>query len=561
MCGLFGNFGEPLSSKSQQLIFTTLKGRGPDDQGLYLEKVSADKDHWLTLFHTRLAIQDLSPLGHQPMASLSGDVCLIFNGEIYNQLHLRTELQQLGFCFSSNSDTEVLLHGYQHWGNALWGRLNGIFAVAIWDRPRAELILARDNCGVKPLLWKRSSTGLAFGSELSAFEAAGLASRGQLSPEGLQSYALWGAVAAPNTMLHGVEVFPPGHFVVCSISHEGIKSNQLNTFKAPLSAKVSLSDLLMQAVSRQAIGDRPVGLFLSGGLDSGLLAAQLRRSQQGAIHSVSVGFEQLCGAVDESDLAALTAAHLGLKHQRVAIGAKDLDTSFDAFLDSIDQPSIDGFNTFLVAKAARAEGMVVAFSGLGADELFYGYSHMEWTNQQRRLACRRIAASGLTPWRKQSMLFERVELCGSGGASIEEFSTYMVDTLLRDSDAVTMAQGLELRVPFLDPDLIAYAQGTSAAEHLVAGPKSLLRQEALALLPPEILRAPKRGFNLPLAPWLTSNKRFSPSRLMRNLTKIGIPPQAIWRSWCLMQLSPKRYAPYWRWVVLSEWANSNFANN
>jgi len=549
MCGLFVRFGSPISTTHQKAVLAALKGRGPNAQGSHLECLNDNNNQWITLLHTRLAIQDLSPLGNQPMACPEAKLSLVFNGEIYNQWELRQELERSGICFRSNSDTEVLLHGYRHWGADLWGKLNGIFAVAIWDGIRQELCLARDSCGVKPLLWQRQGTAVTVASELSAFEAASLASRRKLSINGLHSYALWGAVEAPHTMLQGVEVFPAGHFVICN----GHAEQAPQPFAAPLTAPKPLDELLAQAVVRQAIGNQPVGLFLSGGLDSGLLAALLRKHQRGQIHSLAIGFEQLPGAVDETNLAALTANHLQLSHQRVLIGAQSLEAAFEPFLAAIDQPSIDGFNTFLVAQAARAQGMVVAFSGLGADELFYGYGHMGLPKSLQRLACRRIPASGLTPWRKHSLLRQRAERCGSSGASIEECSTYMADTLLRDSDAVTMAQGLELRVPFLDPDLIAFAKTRSAAEHLMAGPKTLLREQAKALLPTEILQGPKRGFNLPLTPWLISNKRFSPRRLVHKLAQIDIPAQAIWRSWYLMQLSPRRYASYWRWVVLSEW--------
>jgi len=560
MCGLFGQLGSPLSGPRQRAVLQALHGRGPDDHGLHLEPLRQGGDQCLSLLHTRLAIQDLSPLGHQPMASPEGDLWVVFNGEIYNQWQLRQELQHLGVRFRSGSDTEVLLHGYRHWGQALWGRLNGIFAVALWDRPRGQLSLARDSCGVKPLLWQRRPAGLAFASELSAFEAAGLASRHQLCAEGLRSYALWGAVAAPHTLLQGVEVFPAGHYAVIHAAHETTQTAGKvpallgpQPFEAPLCSPQPLADLLAQAVARQAIGDRPVGLFLSGGLDSGLLAALLRGQRQGPIHSLAVGFHGLAGAVDETDRAAITAAHLGLLHQRVLITANELQAAFDPFLEAIDQPSIDGFNSFLVTKAARASGMVVAFSGLGADELFFGYAHMAWRSQRRRLACRRIPASGLAPCTKMRLLQARADRCGSGGASNEETAAYLQDTLLRDSDAVTMAQGLELRVPFLDPDLVAFARRHCAAEHRAAGPKTLLRQQAQALVPAEIQRGPKRGFNLPLAPWLNCDPRFDPRRLMARLRPYGIPSQGIWRSWALMQLTPRRWAPYWRWVVLSEW--------
>jgi asparagine synthase (glutamine-hydrolysing) len=558
MCGLFGQLGSLLSEPRQRAVLEALQGRGPDDHGLYLEQIGQGGDQWLSLLHTRLAIQDLSPLGHQPMASPAGDLWVAFNGEIYNQWELRQQLQSAGAQFRSSSDTEVLLQGYRHWGQTLWGRLNGIFAVALWDRARGQLTLARDSCGVKPMLWQRGAAGLVFASELSAFEAAGLASRKQLSVEGLRSYALWGAVAAPHCLLQGVEVFPAGHYMVCTAhgrtATEGKAfAQQPQPFEAPLGPPRPLADLLTQAVARQAIGDRQVGLFLSGGLDSGLLAALLRRMQQGPIHSLAVGFDGLPGAVDETDLAAVTAAHLGLVHQRVLITANELQAAFDPFLEAIDQPSIDGFNSFLVTKAARASGMVVAFSGLGADELFYGYAHMAWRSPRRRFACRRIPASGLAPWSKRRLMGERARRCAGGAALAEECLGYLQDTLLRDSDAVTMAQGLELRVPFLDPDLIAFARHHSADEHLAAGPKTLLRQQAHALLPAGILQGPKRGFNLALAPWLSSDPRFAPRRLIGRLRPFGIPAQAIWRSWGLMQLTPRRWSPYWRWVVLSEW--------
>jgi asparagine synthase (glutamine-hydrolysing) len=551
MCGLFAQLGAELNETRQQAVLAALQGRGPDDRGLHTASTSAGV---LTLLHTRLAIQDLSPLGHQPMAHADGQLWLVFNGEIYNQRILRQQLEALGEKFRGHSDTEVLLAGYRQWGDGLWGRLNGIFALVLWDECALSLILARDGCGVKPLLWQRRANRIAVASELSAFEAAGLAGRSQLCAAGLESYALWGAVAAPYTLLAGVEVFPAGHWGRCQ---RGIWT--LQAFKAQPEITEPLSDLpadlpslLAQVVARQSIGDRPVGLFLSGGLDSGLLAALLRRQHPGPIHSLAMGFTGLAGAVDETDLAGLTAAHLGLQHQRLEISPAQLAAAFDPFMQAIDQPSIDGFNSFLVAQAASANGMVVAFSGLGADELFYGYKHMAYPQARRRLACRRIPASGLAWFAKRRLLQQRLRLLPAT-ASGQELQGYLRDTLLRDSDAVTMAQGLELRVPFLDPQLVDFAQGLSAAEHLSHGPKTLLRQVAAPLLPTAILRVDKRGFNLPLAPWLLQEARFAPQRLLTRLQPLGIPASAIWRSWALLKLSHRRWAPYWRWLVLAEW--------
>ncbi len=575
MCGLFGAVG--LGDLPEEAIFQALQGRGPDDRGRWQAGPAR-------LLHTRLAIQDLSPLGHQPMLSAGGGLALVFNGEIYNQGELRQELEAEGERFRSRSDTEVLLRGFGRWGNRLWSRLNGIFAVACWEPEPQRLTLARDGFGVKPLLWKREDGRCAFASELSAMEAAGLASRARLSEAALESYALWGSVAAPLTLLEGVEVFPAGHWGQWSPGGAW----QLQSFASPLppaqtaaastpepaaSAAERVARALEQAVQRQAIGDVPVGLFLSGGLDSGLLAALLRRSQSGPIRSVSVGFEGLPGAVDESELASLTAHHLGLEHRALRIGRSQLDNGFDAFVEAIDQPSIDGFNSFLVAAAARAEGMSVAFSGMGADELFGGYGHMVGLGRERLLRVRQIRCAGLRRRQRQRLRAQRADLLPPSGqrrdrggeaalplrdASLLELRGYLHDTLLRDGDAVTMHHGLELRVPFLDPDLARLALSLDEASQRQGGAKGLLRQVAGPLLPEAVVGGPKRGFNLALAPWLLDQPRFAPDRISRMLrlalARRGLraPTLAVLQSWFLLRATG-RWAPYWRWVVLAEW--------
>ena len=557
MCGLFGAWGWPELNTTAAL--KALQSRGPDDQGELVDPCG------LTLLHTRLAIQDLSPLGHQPMLTSDQSLAVVFNGEIYNQQQLRTELQNNGYRFRSHSDTEVLLHGFRHWGQTLWPKLEGIFAVAFWEPQQRQLTLARDRFGVKPLLWRRDPQQLAFASELSALLASGCCSSGDLNQKAIESYLLWGSVAAPHTLINRVQVFPAGHWASCrlgeswqlgrfSTSDRPHPTIELNLAEATEQTRVALQ----QAVQRQSIGDRAVGLYLSGGIDSGLLAAELRRQHQGPIHSVSVGFEDLAGAVDESDLAATTANHLRLTHQRVAIGPLQLEQSFDGFLEAIDQPSIDGFNTHLVTRAARAQGMVVAFSGLGADELFGGYSHMQEGPIEQQLQARRIKLNGLDSPRLKLLEQERSKGCPQqltlSDCSKLELRGYMHDTLLHDSDAVTMAQGLELRVPFLDSELVDLALSIPAKVHRGQGPKTLLRRLAKEQLPVEVLNAPKRGFNLALAPWITQNPRFSPSRIWQLLKQqpLHLSRRSFWGSWLLLLLSG-RYKPYWRYVVLAEW--------
>ena len=577
MCGLFGQIGR--ASLDETAVLAALHGRGPDDRGGWRAGPAV-------LLHTRLAIQDLSPLGHQPMLSADGDLVMVFNGEIYNQHTLRRELEQLGCRFRSQSDTEVLLQGFLRWGAALWPRLNGIFAVACWEVQAQRLTLVRDGFGVKPLLWRRWRGGCAFGSELSAFEAAGLASRRALSGEGLAAYALWGAVASPHTLLADVESFPPGHWGQWQQGSPWRLERFADPLPAapvrfpppvgetgpmvdPAGAERQLAALLRQAVDRQRIGDLPVGLFLSGGLDSGLLAALLRACHQGPIHSVSVGFRNLPGAVDESDLAAVTARSLGLDHQHLAIGPEELDSSFEPFLAAIDQPSIDGFNTYLVSRAASEGGMRVAFSGLGADELFGGYGHLAPQSlargRERLLRVREIRCHGLAADQRLHQQHARDpglrEPLDLRQASLLELGGYLRDTLLRDGDAVTMHHGLELRVPFLDPDLAAAALALPQAWHGAEGPKTMLRRIAAPLLPSAVLAAPKRGFNLALAPWLLDRPRFAPGRIASLLRRqlapqgLAVSRSAIWRSWLLLRASG-RWGPYWRWLVLAEWLSA-----
>ena len=333
--------------------------------------------------HTRLAIQDCSPLGHQPMVASDSGLVLVFNGEIYNQQELRKQLEQKGYAFRSHCDTEVLLQGFRHWGQGVWARLNGIFAAACWETSSRRLTLARDRFGVKPLLWRRDRDGrCAFASELSALKASGCIETARIHHHALESYRLWGAIANPLSLIDGVESLPAGHAAVreqqremgCTTFHSASSHLRFSRKAGTLASGHDSCRRCLGAGHRQPKHRRPSSWDLSQ------RRARLQSSggnppndiNQKPVHSVSIGFQGLKGAVDESERAAATANHLGLKHQTLRIGIEELDKSFDAFIAAIDQPSIDGFNTFLVTRAARDQGMRVAFSGLGADELFGG---------------------------------------------------------------------------------------------------------------------------------------------------------------------------------------------
>lgn len=572
MCGIFGAIGwEQFNSEG---VYSSLKERGPDSHGIWS---NTKNGICCSLFHTRLAIQDGTHLGHQPMVSENKDLVIVFNGEIYNKTELRNGLQVNGYQFNSNSDTEVLLKGFEHWKDKLWGKLNGIFAIACWEISSQTLTLVRDRFGVKPLLLYQTGNKCAFSSELSALLASEVMKDTRVNSSSIESYSLWGAVASPNTILEQVNMIEAGKITKRHSNGDWLIDDFVESQNEPTlddkswnlsNAVNAIENRLIETVKQQSIGDYPIGIFLSGGIDSGLIASVLNEVQEENIKSVSIGFKGLSGVKDELKLAEKTAKAIGIDHISIKVSSRDLDENFDLFLNSIDQPSIDGFNSFLVAKAARSEGMRVCFSGLGADEVFGGYSHMQnnslYSANKKRILKFNGLSNSLRNYHAQQRLtkldlktqtnieptmhaISKLELCG-----------YLQDTLLRDSDAVTMAQGLELRVPFLDQQLVSLARSIPSSIHNEIGPKSILVKIAKQRLPAEIVNSPKQGFNLALADWIVNNTRFSPDRIYSLIIKglraqdVRISKRSFYASWLLLKFS-HRWSPYWRWIVLGEW--------
>jgi asparagine synthase (glutamine-hydrolysing) len=575
-------------------VLAVLRSRGPDDQGQWAQPVAGGM---LQLLHARLAIQDLSPAGHQPMQSPDQRFTLVFNGEIYNAPDLRDQLEGPGVGFRSHSDTEVLLSGFARWGVELFPRLNGIFALAIWDASRQELTLARDRCGVKPLLWWRGPEGWALASELSVLRAAGVPARPRLDRVALEQFWQWGAVQAPRTLVAGVQAVPAGHWARWCAGDRP-EQWQLQRYAGWPSATYTPADLsygeavaavaaaLEQAVARQMLADVPVGAFLSGGLDSAALVALMMGQAATPVRTFSLGFaadDLSRGVVDERSLAAGTARHLGSQHQEVVLSRAEVLAGMEAFWDAIDQPSVDGFNTFLVAHAARAQGLTVAVSGLGGDELLAGYPVFErawrfhhssgvgadlmgrlpWRLLQRlgwehrRFARGSVAAladhrrlhAGEQPFAGQ-LLPQEQDLDPVAQLSRLELRGYMANTLLRDTDAVTMHHGLELRVPFLDNDLVdLLLQLPSAYKFRPGSSKPLLWDAMAERLPPDLGQVPKRGFELPLARWLMD---LDPPSLAPDV--LGAPwPGRIRAARRLYRSKPHRYHGWWQWQVLARW--------
>lgn len=373
MCGIAGI----LSTTSMESIATSIRGaqtalshRGPDDQGIYLTP-----DRKTALTHTRLSILDLTSAGHQPMSIEDGRYWITFNGEIYNFLELRQQLETEGEKFYSHTDTEVILRLYQRKGKEFVKNLRGMFAFAIWDNQEKTCFLARDPLGIKPLYFAKIGKTFIFASELKAILATQQISI-QLNPEALYQYFCWGTVPEPLTLIQAIEQVPAGN---CLIWKNGETTQQCYWYPdftpqsslTPQDSKEIVRQALIDSVKHHFISDVPVGIFLSGGLDSTTLLALAFQTQSESLQTYSIVFED--ESFNEGAIAAQTAKHFQTQHHEYCLTPELGQTIFQQYLDSLDQPTIDGFNTFTVAQLAANNGTKVVLSGLGGDELFGGY--------------------------------------------------------------------------------------------------------------------------------------------------------------------------------------------
>jgi asparagine synthase (glutamine-hydrolysing) len=559
MCGIAGllNRDPSVARRSEEklrLLQHSLQHRGPDDEGLWLAPCGR-----AGLAHTRLAILDLSPAGHQPMLSADGQSAIVFNGEIYNFLELRAELEGGGVVFHTRSDTEVLLHLYERDGRAMVDRLRGMFAFAIWDGREGRAFLARDPLGIKPLYYTQREGLLAFASELGALQKAGLAGR-ELDAGALRRYFESGSVAEPHTLLKDVRCLSAGHTLTWYDGKTDLHrfwSLRFGGTDIKADAAVRLTrDALLDSVRHHFISDVPVGVFLSGGIDSTAVLALSIAAGQRDLETYSIGVDD--PGLDESSAAARTAAHFGTRHHELRLDAAVMSASFPKFLARMDQPSIDGFNTFTVAGFARAQGMKVVLSGLGGDELFGGYPSFQQVPRLARLTRLLHQVPGMPfcgglmelhlprpPWRRAAGLLRRkpsmtqawrafrgvftsheartlasryaegmfddeaepddMELSAADErdqVSALELNLYMRNQLLKDSDVMSMAHGLELRVPMVDRVLFETVARIPANLRLQPGKRLLV--DAVPEIPSWIAQAPKRGFLFPYQKWLSS---------------------------------------------------------
>lgn len=382
MCGIAGILGRRSNANRAALecMSRALHHRGPDGRGVW-EGSAGSGAGGVLLAHRRLAILDLSDAGAQPMVDLGSGAVISFNGEIYNFAELRTRLSDAGEQFRSSGDTEVILRALSIYGPRATASFRGMFAFAYWDVRRQQLLLARDPMGIKPLYFARNADpsgewSLIFASEVRAILAAGLLDAPRLNPQAVASVVWNGFVTAPDTAVRGVETLWPGQLRV----FDGSGQEQHAQFYAGSAHHGSdaavddgrLSEILRETVQCHLISDVPVAVFLSGGVDSSAIANIACRASESAVHTFTLAFEEK--EYDESDSARRVAAALGTQHQELVLTQQQFNAHLDAAVDSLDQPTFDGINSYYMSRAVRAAGFKVALVGTGGDELFGGYT-------------------------------------------------------------------------------------------------------------------------------------------------------------------------------------------
>lgn len=561
MCGIAGIISQSIAPDTAlaatRRMQSHLVHRGPDDAGLW-QSLEGEA----IFAHQRLSILDLSSAGHQPMSTPDGRLTIVFNGEIYNFRELRTNLEQDGVTFTTQTDTEVILRLYEKHGSACVGKLRGMFAFAIWNTATRHLLLARDPLGIKPLYIHRTREVLAFASELRALTHSGLFTPTLCTPA-VQRYLETGSVPEPLTLVQQATQLEAGHLLEWQPGKDSTQRPywQLDFTCAQPAPHATLVERTRQAlidsVRSHFVSDVPVGVFLSGGIDSTALLALAGVTGHTGIRAFSIAVDD--PAADESPIARRTAQHFQADYHERRLDAREAQGLFSRFLDQLDQPSIDGLNTYTVSALARDQGMKVVLSGLGGDELFGGYSSFQRIPKMRHLhrwihrlpgaarltasllekcspepAHKRLAAFLRTPgttqdaYRSLRGIFTPEDAAQvthwitgqppppepqpAPAATVPapslnliselELTRYMRNQLLRDSDVMSMANGLELRVPFVDKALVETLATVPFTHRLQPGKRLLT--EAVPEVPEWVVNQKKRGFLFPYQQWLGS---------------------------------------------------------
>ena len=552
MCRIAGIFNPKSPDLTNDIIIMTdcMKHGGPDDKGIY-----TDNELPLALGHRRLSFLDLSKAGHQPMSDLDNKLQIVFNGEIYNFSELKDELKIKGHIFKTTCDTEVILKAYLQWGKDCFSKFNGMFALALFDKRSSQLLLARDHAGIKPLYYSITGNCLYFASEVRAFTA--------LNPQWPENeswkiyFLTFGNLPEPVTTLQNVVPLQKGKLLIISLPDLSVTEEIFACFTfeskiGTLSEAVrTVKEKLTAAVDRHLISDAPIGLFLSGGIDSSLLTLLANRTLKHNLHTISIVFDE--EKFSEAKFQKIIIDKTGARHSSYTVNKDEFYQSVPDILQAMDQPSIDGINSYFICKYAKKIGLKAVLSGIGADELFGGYNSFNIDNKIKLLkklpSFVLTSAEKLPDFRKKKLVFlsrkdmlgeyllrrgvytprqvaailnctaeevnkiiSRVDVSGAGllqdardVISWGEQHLYMQNQLLKDTDFMSMWHGVEVRVPFLDKQLMQAVHSIAPSVKYDRVIKKHLLIKAFAdILPKEIYERKKQGFAFPLEKWISA---------------------------------------------------------
>ena len=595
MCRIAGIYSRTSTRLLDDVIIMrdSMQRGGPDDKGIYI-----DKEFPLVLAHRRLALIDLSPAGHQPMGDNNEQLQIIFNGEIYNFQEIKTGLQAQGHQFKTKSDTEVILKAYMQYGKECVKMFNGMFAIALLDKNTSDLLLVRDHAGIKPLYYYLTQDTLVFASEIRAFKA--YKPDWPENPDWKMAFLTFGHLPEPITTLKDVKPLEKGTIASINLKTLQASFTKFNRFSftnkiTDLQEAVSLiKTRLEQAVARHLISDAPIGVFLSGGVDSSLITLLAHRTIPDHLKTLSIVFEEQ--GFSEQSFQQIIVDKTGVDHHSFLVTRQQFGDALPDILAAMDQPSTDGINSYFICKYAKAYGLTAVLSGLGADELFGGYNSFNRTGisdllqnqppffnkiasylpgeklkkvsflQRKDLIGQFLFNRGFFSFNQvasmlqvtQSDIHEMLEkvvldkLSQSTNArrrvSWIETNLYMQNQLLKDTDYMSMWHSLEVRVPFLDKELMEAVYSIDAS---VMFDKNILKHLLIKafddILPAEIWQRKKMGFTFPFNSWMESVASNSESVMYKKVRNQFLNKKVNWsRYWATVLSEPEALVQYRR---------------
>lgn len=616
MCGIAGVLSfkkSPDLTGTVRRMTNAMSHRGPDANGLYT-------DEHIGLGHRRLSIIDLSEAANQPLADHSGRYRIVFNGEIYNYLEIKHRLPD--YPFITNGDTEVLVAAYEKWGPDCLTLLKGMFAFALWDLQEKKLFIARDRLGVKPLYYIFNDRFFAFASELRGLLASELVPR-KANTAALREFLSFQSIGFPSSAIGGILQLEAGSYSLIGNGKQETKKYWEITcprnfdfdFKDREKVQQKVYELLLASVSRRLVSDVPLGAFLSGGIDSGTVVALMKEAGNTNPNTFTIGFGEK--EYDESYYASIISKKFNTNHNLVHLSPDVFLEQLPDALNAMDTPSGDGINTYVVSGAIKKSGLTVALSGVGGDELFAGYPFFKKFLQLKKYgpawsgtkyirqaatmfggsssrsgrvkqllmapACsiryfypefRRIInaeqLSGLTNWLEDEKtgLEEQLDKLPASlekfpslsQVSIAEYLGYTQNTLLKDTDQMSMAVSLEVREPFFDHELIEFVLAIPDKIKFPDYPKRLLVESMQGLLPDEIVHRKKQGFTFPWNVWMKNELRSFCEKQLTNLAQRefirGDQLLATWKRF-LQNDQSVRWMEIWLFVTLEYWLEKN----